>query len=156
MLIAQQIASRYLDIVDLSSQSSIRQKQAVIERQWRAGVLEAVQVPVGMRAQHDWRLLRGEECGHADVPLKWREAVRNVGNHFTGEAHPEATVWVDKAKGDGVRSVRSDRPVAVVPAIAATVQGVEAVVVVQIGMVSLAVDREGAVLDPAWIRLSSR
>lgn len=89
--------------------------QSVVEDERGVGVLEAVEVPVGVRGQHNWGLLRGGDGSHAYVPLVRSQGVGHVGDDLAGETL--LAVLVDEGEGDAVGGVRDYGPVAPVPAV---------------------------------------
>jgi hypothetical protein len=112
-------------------------------------VLEAVQIPVGVRRQHDRRSLGQSESAHPDVPFIGSHSVGDVGDNFTGKAF--GAVLVSKGKRDGVGGVSHDGPVPPVPALGATVESIVVVVFVREDVGGLAVDGEGGVLDAVGV-----
>ena len=149
LLVREDVAGGDLDVVDRCAGTAVRQIESIVQCQGGVRVLVSVQIPVRVGAKHDGRLLRRGESRHAEVPLVRCYGVRDICNHVAWEAF--FPIGIDKVKGNGIDSVSDDGPVAVVPAVAATVEGVEAVVVVELRVVRLAVDAESAVLDAVGI-----
>ena len=78
-----------------------------------------------------------------------RQSVRDIRNDLTWEAFLH--VIVHKVESDGVGSMSNDSPVAVVPAIAASMKRIKASIVVELGVISLAVDAESAIFNAVCV-----
>ena len=125
--------------------------------QGRLGLVvgEAVEVPVGVAAEHDGRGLGRGDGDHADVPVHAAERVGHVRDDLAGEAL--LAIGVHDGEGDAALGVRHDGEVAPAPAVLAAVKAVEAVrmllgrVVIGRDVVGLPVNLKGAVLDTVGV-----
>ena len=108
-----------------------------------------------MRAQHDGSLLGSRQSDHLDVPIGLLDCVGNVEDDLSREAL--LAIRVNERESNGVVSVGDSSEVAVIPAVRATVQGVDALgvvlgrVLVGKDVVVLAVNVERAVLDAVGV-----
>ena len=92
------------------------------------GVLETVQVPVCVTRKHDRCRLGKSQRAHPDVPFVRGDGVGSKSQDFTREAL--SAILISEGKGDGISSVCNDGPVAPIPTLGATVEGVVVVVLV--------------------------
>lgn len=121
----------------------------MVQHEVSVRILEAVQVPVGMRRQHDRRRLGQSKSAHPDMPLIRGDSVGDVGDDFTREAL--GAILVGKRESNGIGGVGNDGPVAPIPALGTTVKGVVVVVFVGEDVGCFAVDCEGGVLDAVGV-----
>lgn len=155
VLVGQKLACRDENVVDAHAHACVRHVQGVVEDLVRLVVGESIQVPVGMAAQHNGRLLGRRLGHHLEVPVPPVQGIRDDGGDFSGEAL--LSIGVNKGECDAVVGVRDDGEVAPVPAIGAAVQGVHALgichgrVLVGLDLVLYAVDLKGGVLDAIGI-----
>jgi len=96
------VARRDEDAVDVEARAAEGQEEVVAEHGRRRRVLEAVEVQVDVRGEHDGRGL-GRRAVHVQVPAVGREVVLDVRGDLAGEAL--AAVRVDNPKDDGVDRV---------------------------------------------------
>jgi len=115
LLVGQNGAVGDEDAVGGDTLAGVGHVEGVVEGERGLGVLEAVEVPVGVRGEHDRGLVGGSEGGHGDVPGVRAEGVGHVGDDLTREALLASRV--DEGKSDAVRGVGNDGPVAPVPAV---------------------------------------
>lgn len=101
------------DAVGADALAGVGEVQAVVEGGWGVGVLETVEVPVGVRGHHDGRLALGGGGGHAHVPFVGGHGVGGVSDDLAGETL--LAVLVDEGESDGTGGVSNYGPVAPVP-----------------------------------------
>jgi hypothetical protein len=115
LLVGQDGAVGDQDAVGGDALARVGHVQGVVEGERGVGVLETVEVPVGVRGEHDRGLVGGGESGHVDVPLVGSQGVGHVGDDLARETH--LAVLVDEGEGDAGRGVGDNSPVAVIPAV---------------------------------------
>ena len=100
----------------------------MVEDKVSVWVLETIQVPVCVTRKHDRRSLGKSQRAHPDVPLVWGDGVGSESQNLTRETL--GAILVSKGESDRVSGVRNDGPVAPIPTLGSTVEGVVVVVLV--------------------------
>lgn len=155
VLVGQNVSSGDEDVVNTNALSTVRHPKGVVEDGAGVVVGESVKIPVRVAAQHDGGPFGSGGGVHLEIPVHAVNSIGDVGNHLAGEAF--FTIGVLEAKGDGILGVRDDSEVAPVPAIRATVKGVDTVgvggsgILVGLDMEGVAINGKGAVLDAVCI-----
>lgn len=123
--------------------------ESVVQDQVRVVSSETVQVPIGVRTQHDRCGLGQAQSTHPDMPLVRSKSIGNKADYLARKSL--GTVEVCQGESNGISGVRDHSPVPPVPALWAAVEGVVVVVLVGVDVVLSAVDIERAVLDTVCI-----
>ena len=153
--IVRDVTGRNQDVVDGNALAAVRQVQCMVEHGARVVVGEAVQVPVGVAAEHDRRFLGGRDGHHLGVPGQLSHGVGDVRDHLAGEAF--LAVRINDGEGDAVVGVRHDLELPPVPTVEAPVKGVNPLgvclggVLVGCDVENLSVELKRAVLDPVGV-----
>ena len=108
-----------------------------------------------MRAQHNRRRLRGRNSNHLKIPSHVTKRIRNVTDNLSWEAL--RSIRIREGESDAVHRVGDDGPIAPIPAIGTTVQGVCSLWCFWSGILvgsyvrGYAIDGESAVLDAVCV-----
>ena len=86
LLVGQDGAIGNEDVVNTDTLARVGHVQSVVKSKRGVRVGEAVQVPVGVRSQHDWSLLGRRKSSDLDVPGVGRHGVGDVADDLTREA----------------------------------------------------------------------
>lgn len=103
LLIWEDGAVRNEDVVNTDALTRVGHIQGVVQSQGSVGVLEAIQIPVGVRSQHDGCLLGSRKSDNLDIPGVGGHGIGDIADDLTGKAL--LAIRIHNGESDGRFSV---------------------------------------------------